>query len=57
MYNVHVDGLTVVITAQFSGWIGDGSRVRTILAIVTGNSKKLFCTIIFNFQYFFNFFI
>ena len=57
VYNIHADGLIVVITAQFSACIGDGSRVRTILAIVTGNSKKLFSTIIVNFQYFFHFFI
>ena len=57
VYNIHADGLIVVITAQFSACIGDGSRVRTILAIVTGNSKKLFSTIIVNFQYFFYFFI
>ena len=37
VYNIHADGLIVVITAQFSAWIGDGPRVRTILAIVTGN--------------------
>lgn len=52
VYNIHADGLIVVITAQFSAWIGDGPRVRTILAIVTGNSKKLFSTIIVNFQNF-----
>lgn len=37
VHNIHADGLIVVITAQISAWIADGSRVRTILAIVTGN--------------------
>ena len=61
VHNIHTDGL-IVVSYTYSlnlaiAWVGDGSRVRTILAIVTGNSKKLFSTIIVNFQYFFYFFI